>query len=66
MQQEQINKAMIAGFETLCSEDIRVKASSIEDLANFKELLRAILSGQLVLASPDRIKDEETPDEGED
>ena len=42
MENEQLSKAILTGFEVMSSEDIRVKASDIEALANFKDILKAI------------------------
>jgi hypothetical protein len=55
MENEQLTKAILSGFNIMSSEDIRVPASEIEPLANFKDLLKAILNGTLVLATPDRV-----------
>jgi len=71
MKNEELTKTILAGFNVMSSEDIRVKASDIEDLANFKDILRGILNGTLILATPDRIlpigvelpKEEKNPEE---
>ena len=55
MENEQLTNALSIGLNTLNNEDTKVLARDVEALATFKEILRAILSGQLVLASPDRI-----------
>jgi len=50
-----ISKSIQTGLIVLSNDDVKVPASQIEDLAQFKEILRAVLSGQLVLATPDRV-----------
>lgn len=50
-----ISKVIQVGLEVLSSEDVKVSSKDIEALAGFKDILRAILNGQLVIASPDRI-----------
>jgi hypothetical protein len=50
-----ISRFLSAGLDALSSDDVKIPASKIEDLANFKEILRAVLSGQLIIASPDRV-----------
>jgi len=71
MTNEELTKIILAGLNTLSSEDVKVSAREIEALAGFKEILRAILSGELILATPDRVlpegvelpKEEKTPEE---
>lgn len=58
MQEEQkrVNaNALMVGLNLMSSEDIRVPARDIETLVVFKDIIRAILNGQLILATPDRI-----------
>jgi hypothetical protein len=55
MENEQLTNAIMSGLNIMSSEDIRVPASEIEALANFKDILKAILNGQLILATPDRV-----------
>jgi hypothetical protein len=66
--------ALVIGLETLSSEDIKISANNIEALANLKEILRAILNGNLVLATPERVipesvelpkQEKESPKKGE-
>lgn len=57
---KQLSQAIIIGLETLSSDDIKVSAKDIESLASFKGLLRALLNGELVIATPDRITPEES------
>jgi len=63
MNNEQLTQSFQVGLQTLSSEDVKVSSKDIEALANFKDILKAILSGQLVIATPDKIKSEdETPE----
>ena len=55
MENEQLSSAITIGLTTLSSDDVKVSAKDVESLATFKEILRAILNGQLLLATPDRI-----------
>lgn len=58
MQEEQKRanaNALLVGLNLMSSEDIRVPARDIETLVVFKDIIRAILNGQLILATPDRI-----------
>lgn len=55
MQQHDLTKSIQTGLKTLSSEDVKIPSKDIEDLANFKDILKAILSGQLVIATPDRV-----------
>ena len=50
-----LQKAIVTGLEVLNDPDNKVASNTIEDLAVFKNILRAVLNGELVLASPDRI-----------
>lgn len=66
----QLTNAIKIGLETLSDPEIRVRARDTEDLANFKDILRGLLNGNLVLASPDRLlpadaqlPNQETPEE---
>ena len=58
-----ISRAVIAGLEALSDRDVKVRSDLIEDLGVLKNLLRAIRTGQLVIASPERIlpADAQTP-----
>lgn len=47
--------AVRVGLDTLCSAEVRVSAKDVEALAVFKELLRAILAGQLSIVSSNRV-----------
>lgn len=50
-----IENAIVAGLEALNDPQVRVPVSQVEDLTVLKNVLKAVLNGQLVLASPDRI-----------
>jgi len=54
-QQLDISGAITCGLNTLSSEEVRVAARDVEHLATFKGLLRALLKGELTLATPDRV-----------
>ncbi len=64
---EAVAAAISCGLTTLSDPDLRVPASNIEALANFKGLLRGLLQGTLVLATPDKLLPEvvEVPKENE-
>ena len=53
--QHDISKFIQLGLQTLSSDEVKIPSSQIEDLAAFKEILKAVLSGQLILATPDRV-----------
>ena len=57
-----ITSAISAGFNLLSSEDVTVPAKELENLATFKVILMRLLQGELVLATPDRLKDPEKDD----
>jgi len=59
-----IEKAFKVGLDLL-SSDIKVKSCDIEDLANFKAILRNILSGELVVLDK-KLFDELNSNKGED
>ena len=66
----QLTNAIKIGLETLSDPEIRVRARDTEDLANLKDILRGLLNGNLVLATPDRLlpvdaqlPNQETPEE---
>ena len=63
-----ISRAIIAGLEALNDREIKVRADLIEDLAVLKNILRNIRSGNLVIASPERIlpKDAKLPENPND
>lgn len=65
MNDNELANAFNVGYRLLNGEDLKVPGKDIEALATFKNLLRAILEGQLILATPDRVKPEreETPTE---
>ena len=71
MNNEQLTGAIMAGFSIMSSKDILLPASDLEALTQFKEILKAILNGSLILATPDRVlqegvelpKEEKTPEE---
>ena len=50
-----IGGAIQTGYELMCDEQIRVSMDKLESLVEFKGILRAILNGQLIIASPDRL-----------
>ena len=50
----QLTAAIQCGLATLSESELRVSASSIEALATLKSVLRALLTGELILSSPDR------------
>jgi len=52
---EIVTEAINCGLVTLSDPNLRIPASSIELLANFKGILRGLLNGELVLATPDRL-----------
>lgn len=54
-QKMDISGAIACGLDTLSSEEVRVASKDVEHLATFKGILRALLKGELILASPDRI-----------
>ena len=58
-EQIDFSRAITAGLEELSRKDRDVSSANIEALAEFKLILRAIMQGNLVLASPDRIVQEE-------
>lgn len=68
MDDNQLANAVNAAFRLFNSDDFNVPVRDLESLAVFKNLLRAILEGQLVLATPDRLKPERenTPDGNKD
>lgn len=59
-----ISNAIIAGLEVLNDREIKVRADLMDDLVVLKNILGNIKSGNLVIASPDRIlsKDAEQPE----
>lgn len=61
----QLTNAIKIGLETLSDPEIRVRARDTEDLANLKDILRGLLNGNLVLATPDRLlpADAQLPDQ---
>ena len=71
---EQVGNAIICGLDTLSDPEIRIPARDVELLSTFKGILRALLSGEVVLTTPDNLKsnvggnipplpeDPETPD----
>lgn len=65
MNDKELTEAIVCGLNTLSDPEIKISAKDIEVLANFKSILRGLLSGNLVLASPDRIipKEVELPEE---
>lgn len=50
-----IANIILLGWNTLNSKEVKVSACDVEKLAQFKEILKAILDGKLVIASPDRV-----------
>ena len=54
-----LGSAILCGLTTLSDPDIRVPGKDIEALANFKGILRSLISGELVLATPDRLLPED-------
>ena len=65
MENDELTKAIISGMNVMSSDDIKVPTKEIEALATFKDILRAILNGKLVLATPDKLIPPEEPSEGE-
>lgn len=55
MENKNIGLCIQTGLDTLNSKEVKVSASEIENLANFKSILKAVLRGELVIATPDRI-----------
>lgn len=53
--EQNISKTIQVGLSTLSDPELKVSSSDIEILADFKSILRAVLNGQLVIASPDKI-----------
>lgn len=53
----EVSNAIVTGLRTLSDPSTKVSGNDIESLAIFKNILRAILAGELILASPDRLKD---------
>jgi len=51
----EVSNAIVTGLRTLSDPGTKVSGNDIESLAIFKNILRAILAGELVLASPDAI-----------
>ena len=66
MNNDNYSNALICGLETLSSDDVKVAAKNIEQLSNFKQILRAIIRGDLVIASPDKIIPETPKQEGDE
>ena len=64
-QNQQFFRALNAGLTHFEDRDVRVRSDLVDDIANLKGIVRAILNGQLVLASPDQIKEDKPPQEGE-
>lgn len=65
-QQQNIARAIGAGINLLDGrEPLPIAPKDIEALAQLKNLLLAIANGQLVLATPDKIKDEPQLEGGE-
>jgi len=50
-----LRNAIITGLNIMNDDVVRVPASQIETLADFKDILKGLLNGQLVLATPDRV-----------
>ena len=62
--QQDISRAVQAGINLLeGDEPLPISPSEIEHLAQLKGLLKAIRTGQLVLATPDKIKEDEPQQE---
>ena len=63
---QNITRAVEAGINLLEGRDkLPIAPNDIEALAELKGLLRAVRVGQLVIATPDKIKEEIPPQEGE-
>lgn len=63
---QDISRAVQAGINLLEGQDkLPIAPNEIEALAELKGLLRAIRLGQLVVASPDRIKEDKPQQEGD-
>ena len=63
MQDQQFLNALNAAIIHFEDRDVRVRSDLVDDIANFKGIVRAILNGQLVIASPDRVIPEARPKE---
>ena len=55
MNEQNIGLFIQTGLNILSSEETKVPSSQIENLASFKNILRSLLQGELVIATPDRI-----------
>ncbi len=55
----EVSNAIVTGLRTLSDPGTKVSGNDIESLAIFKNILRAILAGELILASPDALKQPE-------
>ncbi len=58
--EQNFTRTIQIGLNTLNDPKIRVPSSDIDELANFKNILRAILNRQLILVSPDIISSDKS------
>lgn len=55
MNRQNIFRALNAGLNHLSDPEVRPRADQIDDLAELKGILRAVINGQLIIATPDRL-----------
>jgi hypothetical protein len=65
MPTQNFTDAITCGLNTLSDSEIRVSVKDIENLSVLKAILKALISGELVLATPDRIIPEKELDKDE-
>ena len=58
---DQVGNAIVCGLNTLSDPEIRVPARDTELLSTFKGILKALINGELILITPDQLKQEEPP-----
>ena len=52
-----LNQALRVGLDTLSDDSVKVKSSHVEALANFKNILRSIMTGELILISKQKLEE---------
>lgn len=52
-----LNQALRVGLDTLSDDSVKVKSSHVEALANFKSILRSIMTGELILISKQKLEE---------
>lgn len=52
-----LNEALRVGLDTLSDDSVKVKSSHVEALANFKSILRSIMTGELILISKQKLEE---------